>query len=113
MPEKKKAGIYLEHLDRILAGEKDVGSADNKEIEELLQLAKTMLNADLSKDSKIKERLKKQMFSKIEKNDELDDEDLDFVSAAFTGKTGGQKGGCPYCGSGSKKRKGKCPNCGI
>lgn len=95
MFEKAKADIYLAYLDRILAGEKDIGPIDDAEIDRLLLLAKTMLAADLSTDSKMRESLRKKLWVRIkEKNesslsgllrndDELDEDALNYVAAGI------------------------------
>ncbi|MHB9094531.1 MAG: hypothetical protein ACYC21_07645 [Eubacteriales bacterium] len=124
MAEEIKADIYLTYLERILAGEKDIGPVEDVEIEKLLLLAKTMLAADFSVNSKMRENLRKQILAQVSKNnkssltvlsgndDELDEEALEHVTAAgFVGQAGEQKESCPYCGSRSVRLEGKCPIC--
>ena len=124
MVEKTKADIYIAYLEQILAGEKDIGPVEDVEIEKLLLLAKTMLAADLSVNSKMRENLRKQLLAQVTKknksslsvlsgnDDELDEEDLNqVVAAGFAGQAGEQNESCPYCGSRAKKFEGKCPFC--
>lgn len=123
MTEKTKADIYLAYLDQILAGEKDIEPVEDVEIEKLLLLAKTMIAADLSVNSEMRENLRKQLLAQVTKknksslsvllrnDDELDEEALNYVAAGFPGQAGEQRESCPYCGSRSKKFEGKCPFC--
>lgn len=123
MDEKARADIYLAFLDRILAGERVSGPVEDVEIEKLLLMAKTMIAADLSVKSQMREKLRKQLLAQVTKgnksklsmllrdNDELDEEDLDYVAAGFGGQAGDQKDTCPYCGSRLQKLEGKCPFC--
>ena len=122
MNEKDKVDIYLEYLDQILSGEKDIGFVEDVEIEKLLSLAKTMLDADLSVNSEIRENLRNQLLAEVTKkskssfsvllrnDDELDEEALNYVAAGFTGQAGEQNDICVYCGSMSRRIKGKCPS---
>ena len=108
----KRADIYLDYLDKILAGKEDIGPVEDEEIEKLLLLAKAMIAADFSIDSKIKKNLKKQLLEHLaEKNDdeELDEKELEQVVAAGLGQCGKQRGICPYCGS--MVLTGKCILC--
>lgn len=125
MDEKTKAEIYLTYLDRILAGEKNIEPVEDVEIAKLLQLAETMIAADFSVNSKTRETLKKQLLAQVTKenksnltvlsknDDDLDEEDLDYVVAGFSGQVGEQMDICPRCGSRSKKQGGKCSLCGL
>lgn len=95
MDEKSKAEIYLKYLDRILAGEKVVAPVEDLEINELLLLARTMIDADLSVSTKTREKFRRQILEQIYKSnksswkvlstndDELNDEDLELVAAGF------------------------------
>lgn len=67
MTEKMQGDIYLAYLDQILAGEKDIGPIVEVEIEELLMLAKTMLAAGFSINSKTRERLRKRILDQVSK----------------------------------------------
>lgn len=117
MAEKIKADTYIAYLDQLLAGKKDIGPVNDIEIEKLLQLTQTMINADLSLNSKLRESLREQLLDAINSNpstfsrneDELDEEDLENVTAA--GQVGNQKEICPYCSSRSVKLEGRCPFC--
>lgn len=123
MAKKTKADIYMAYLDRILAGEKDFGPVEDAEIAKLLLLAKTMIAADFSVNSKIRENLRKQLVSQIKKenkssfsvratnDDELDEDTLDYVAAGFGRQAGEQKDICPYCGSKLTISAEKCPYC--
>lgn len=98
MDEKAKAEIYLKYLDRILAGEKVVAPVEELEINELLLLARTMIDADFSVSTKTREKLRKQILEQIYKSnksswkalsdndDELGDDDLDLIAAGFAQK---------------------------
>lgn len=119
MAEKIKADSYITYLDQILTGKKDIGPVDDVEIAKLLLLAKTIIEADLSFNSKLRENLRKQLLDQVSKksslavlsrnDDELDEEALNNVTAA--GQAGEQKDICPHCGSRSIKFEGKCPFC--
>ena len=121
MVEKAKMDIYIAYLEQILAGQMDIGPVEDEEIEKLLLLAKTMIAADLSVSSKMRENLRKQLLEHVIKkstldimlrnDDELDEEDLNLVAAGFEGQTGEENVTCPFCGSKSKKLQGKCPIC--
>ena len=123
MDEKAKADIYLAFLDRILAGEKVSGPVEDVEIEKLLLMAKTMIEADLSVKSQMREKLRKQLLTQVTKgntskismlfrdNDELDEEALDYVAAGFGGRDEEQRNICLFCGSRLQKLEGKCPCC--
>lgn len=122
MTERTKAELYLTYLDRILAGEKNIGLVENGEIAELIRLAKSMLAADFHDKSKIRETLRKQLLDRLSPEDkailavmskdsrkegEMTEEELTFVTAA------GQGGGniCPRCGASMAGMQGKCPFC--
>jgi NADH pyrophosphatase NudC (nudix superfamily) len=120
MDEKTKADIYMEYLEQILAGKKDIEFVEDIEIEGLLLLAKAVIAADLSANSRIREKLKKQLLAKVtigtslyltKNDDELGEEDLELVAAGFTNQAGEENKFCPYCGSKLKKFEGKCPFC--
>ncbi|MDW7674571.1 MAG: hypothetical protein SCK28_08565 [Bacillota bacterium] len=124
MDEKRKADIYLVLLDKILAGEKDIGPVEDIEVEKLLLLAKTMIAEDFSINSKTREKLRKQLLNLVIKknklslsvqpngDDELDEEALNSVTAAgLTGLDRVQKAICPYCGFKSKNLESRCPIC--
>lgn len=104
MAEQKKADVYIAYLEQILAGEEDIGPVEDVEIAKLLLLAKTMLAADFSVNSKTRAKLRQQILDQISKNnkssltvlsgndDELNEEDLEHVNAAgFAGQTEEQK----------------------
>ena len=120
MAEKIKVDIYIAYLDQLLVGETNNGPIEDEEIEMLLQLGKTMIEADFSVNSQLKENLKKQLLSQVVRESsisvlsrntgELDDEDLEQVAAGFTGQAGQQKDFCPYCGYRLTKSE-KCPVC--
>ena len=109
----------MAYLERILAGEKDIGPIEDIEIEQLLMLAKTMIAADLSVNIKIRENLRKQLLDQVIKRSnldvlsikdyELDEEDLEHITAA--GQPAEQKDICPYCGSRAMKFDGTCRFC--
>ncbi len=118
MAEKIKADSYIAYLERILAGEKDIGPIEDIEIEQLLMLAKTMIAADLSVNMKIRENLRKQLLASIKRSNldvlsskdyELDEEALEHITAA--GQQAEQKDICPYCGSRAINFDGKCRFC--
>ena len=124
MAEKTKADLYLAYLDQILAGENDIGLVDDVEIKELLLLAKTLMDTDLSMDSNLRENLRKQLLAQqlndnklnftvsLSDDGELDEDTLDYVVAAgFPEQAGEQKDSCPSCGSRLQKLDGKCPFC--
>ncbi|BBB90650.1 MAG TPA: hypothetical protein PKA28_09850 [Methylomusa anaerophila] len=122
MTERTKAELYLTYLDRILAGEKDIEPVEDGEIAELIRLAQTMIAADFSSKSKIREILRKQLLGRLSPEDkailavmandgrkegELLEEELNFVTAA------GQGVGniCPRCGANMGWVQRKCPFC--
>jgi len=117
--EKTKADIYMTYLDQILAGENDIGPVEDEEIAKLLLLAKAMIAANLNVNIKKKEGLKNQLLAHLSqknesglsvllRNDELDEENLNYVVAA--GEAGERKDICPHCGS-IKIMARKCPSC--
>ncbi|UNC92110.1 hypothetical protein [Candidatus Contubernalis alkaliaceticus] len=65
MKVEEKASIYLAYLDKILAGEDDIGPVKDVEIEKLLLMAKTMISADFSVDSKVRESLRKKLLAQL------------------------------------------------
>jgi hypothetical protein len=130
LDEKTKADMYIAYLDQILAGEKDIKPVEDVEIEKLLLLAKTMIAADVSVNSKTRENLRKKLLALLTKknksslrvlsknaaaadnDEELDEEALNYVAAAgFAGQAGEQQGICPYCSARTPKLGGKCPLC--
>ena len=119
MDEQIKADILMTYLDQVLAGITDIEPVEDEEIAELLRMARTLLAADLNVDIQKRENLRNQMLAQLNqkkttrlsvlpKNDELDEEALDYVAAA--GEIGKQKNMCPYCGA-LKVFPGKCPSC--
>jgi aspartate carbamoyltransferase regulatory subunit len=121
MAEKTKADIYITYLDQILAGEKDFEPIEDEEIAKLILLAKPMIANNLSINSKMREKLRKQLLAQLNEesnfsmrsrnDDELDDDTLDYVAAGFERQAGEQKDICPYCGSRVQDFGGKCPFC--
>ena len=114
MRETTKAELYLAYLDRILAGEKNIGPIEDTEIAKLLRLAQSMITADFSVQSEIRETLRKQLLDQISPNpgsdDELMEADLDYVTAA--GSEGqAEEDICLYCGARLNKFLRKCPLC--
>lgn len=121
MSDEEKAAIYLEYLDKILAGDNEIGHVEDAEILKLLQLARKMMDADFSADSKIREDLRKKFVEKLNESnkaalsapsikdeDELDEDVLANVSAAAGER---EKEICPYCGSMVSRLTGKCIFC--
>lgn len=118
MDEKKRVDTYLVYLDKILAGEQYIGPVEDREVEKLLQLAKTLIATDFSINSKIKEDLRERLVALIREKDksgaavltsnedELGDEDLDRVVAA--GPSG--QAICPCCGA-TLLLNGVCSSC--
>lgn len=116
MTNKRKADIYLTYLDQILAGEKDIGPVEDEEIAKLLLLAQSMIDADFSVNCQMKEKLKKQLLTKIAQfednfDGELKDDDLEFVTAGSAELANEFKGICPYCGTKLNNHNAKCPVC--
>ncbi|HHY28043.1 MAG TPA: hypothetical protein GX523_15110 [Desulfitobacterium dehalogenans] len=124
MNEKQQAEIYLTYLDRIIAGEKDLGLVEDPEIRNLLFLAQTMLTHDLSSNSKLRDSLREKILAQLGQADpvglrefnvegELGEEDLDYVAAGFSQQHGWQQ--CPRCGSRSRTitSEGRCPYCKL
>lgn len=120
MTERNKAELYLTYLERILAGEKDIGMAEDGEIAGLIRLSHTIVAADFSSKSTIRDSLRKQLILSTAdksipdimaniggKEGELTDEELTLVTAA------GQGSGsiCPRCGASVGGMQGKCPYC--
>ncbi len=121
MTEQDKANMYLACLDRLLAGEKDIGHIEDAEVSALLRLAQNMIDAGYSEDIKIRERLRKQLLAKIypvhgripaggwkdkqEPEDELTEDELMYVAAGLP------KDICPRCGARVDKAQGRCPVC--
>jgi len=121
MAEKIKADIYIAYLDQILAGKENIEPVEDEEVEKLLLLAKTMIDTDLSVNSKLREILRKQLLDQaikesslsllLKDDDKLDEEALDHVTAA--GEIDNQMGTCPYCGSRSINLEGNVLLAGI
>ncbi|AGA70034.1 hypothetical protein Desdi_2618 [Desulfitobacterium dichloroeliminans LMG P-21439] len=124
MNEKQKADAYLTYLEQIIAGEKDLGAVEDPEIRKLLFLAQTMLTNDLSSNSKIRDILKEKILAQLDQvnpvglrefsgDEELGEEDLDYVAAGFSQQSGWQE--CPRCGSRSRNITvdGRCPYCKL
>ncbi|ATW26573.1 hypothetical protein [Candidatus Formimonas warabiya] len=125
MTEMTKAEIYLTYLDQILAGEKDIGPVEDTEVAKLLQLAQSMITADFSVHSEIRETLRKQLLDQIspednfiladilkdeqEAEDELTEEELMYAAAGLPEEAG--ENICPRCGARMNKMHGKCPVC--
>jgi len=121
MTEKAKAELYLAYLDRILAGEKDIGPVEDDEIAELLRLAQSMIAVDLSVDIKIREALREQLLIRISPADyailidalkeenELTEEELGYAAAGLPGQA--EENICPYCGARLTINMGRCPFC--
>lgn len=121
MTEKTKAELYLAYLDRILAGEKDVGPVEDGEIAKLLRLAQSMIAVDISVNSEIRETLRKQLLTRISPADnailidalkeenELTEEELRYVAAGLPGQAG--ENICPSCGAKLTNSLGRCPFC--
>ncbi|CDX00146.1 Hypothetical protein DPCES_0259 [Desulfitobacterium hafniense] len=124
MNEKQQAEIYLTYLERLIAGEKDLGVVEEPEIRKLLFLAETILTHDLSSNSKLRDSLKEKILAQLgqvnpvdlrefSRDEELTEEDLEYVAAGFSQQLGWQK--CPRCGSRLGKSTGdrECPNCKL
>ncbi|HOE55987.1 MAG TPA: hypothetical protein PLL98_02890 [Bacillota bacterium] len=111
MTRKTKAELYLAYLDRILAGEKDIGPVEDEEVAKLLRLAQSMIAVDSSVDSKIRESLKKQLLEHIRQGieDELTEEELMYAAAGLPGETGRKT--CPRCGARFNGLQERCPVC--
>lgn len=120
-----KAELYLSYLDRILAGEKDIGPVEDAEIAKLFRLAQSMYAVDFSVQSEIRETLRKQLLDQISprdksilaiiledkpgSDDELMEADLDYVTAGWEGQA--EENICPCCGARLNKFQRKCPLC--
>lgn len=122
MNEKQQADSYLAYLERMIAGEKDLGGVEEPEIRKLLFLAETILTQDLSSNSKLRGSLKEKILAQLGQanpvglrefsgDEELAEEDLEYVAAGFAQQLGWQE--CPRCGSRLKNSAGDrgCPNC--
>ncbi|CVK19417.1 hypothetical protein SPSPH_027670 [Sporomusa sphaeroides DSM 2875] len=122
MTEGTKAELFLSYLDRILAGETDLGPVADGELAGLIRLAQSMVAADLSSNSKIRESLRQQLLGRLSPTDtvslaavaddgrpegELTEAELELVTAAGAGV--GTV--CPRCGASEGGRQGKCPCC--
>ncbi|MEL1134040.1 hypothetical protein AAC978_02560 [Desulfitobacterium sp. THU1] len=122
MNERQQAETYMIYLEQIIAGEKDLGLVEDPEIRKLLFLAQTMLTHDLSANSKVRDSLKEKILAQLDQakpvdlrefsgDEELGEEDLDYVAAGFSQQLSWQE--CPRCGSRSRNITvdGRCPNC--
>jgi len=123
MTEKTKAELYLAYLDRILAGEKDIGPVEDVEVAKLLRMAQSMMGVDSSVNSQIRESLRKQLLEWISPpdnsilalkdkqglEDELTEEELMYVAAGLPGEGG--ENICSRCGARFNRMQGKCPVC--
>lgn len=72
----------------------DIGLLEDTEICKLLQVAKSMIAADFSVNTEIREALRKKIL---------------YVAAGWAGKAGEET--CPFCGAMIKTLQGKCPLC--
>lgn len=119
MTDQTKADLYLVYLDRILAGEKDIGPVEDVEIAELLRLAQNMIAVDISVNSEIRENLRKELLERIFQTDhyiqeleyELTEEELQYAAAGLQGQDG--ENICPRCGARRTMGLGSCPHCGY
>jgi hypothetical protein len=125
MVEETKAELYLAYLDRVLAGEKDIGPVEDTEVAELLRLAQIMITVDISVNSEIRDSLQKQLLERISQadhwvlagplednhglEDELTDEELQYAAAGLQGQA--VENICPRCGTRFSRLQGKCPVC--
>jgi hypothetical protein len=110
MNEKMKAEQYLKYLDRILAGEKELGVIEDRDVGELLQFAKKLITVDFSVKSKIRDHLRHQLINilssmdksvqnmtsdnLLEDEDELLEEELSLAAAGSP--ESGWKGSCSF-----------------
>lgn len=69
MTERTKAERYLEYLDQILEGDKELGVIEDNEVGELLQTAKKLIAVDFSMKSKIRDRLRRQLITILSSRD--------------------------------------------
>ena len=119
MTDQTKAELYLIYLDRILAGEKDIGPVEDVEIAELLRLAQNMIAVDTSVNNEIRENLRKELMERIsqadhniqELEDELTEEELQYAAAGLQGQAG--ENICPRCGVRRTMSLESCPHCGY
>lgn len=125
MTDETKAELYLAYLDRILAGENDIGAIEDADVADLLRLAQNIIAVDISMNSEIRERFRKELLDRIfraddfvfdgvlkdkpDLEDELTDEILEYASAGLPGQAGEII--CPRCGSRFNNLHGKCPAC--
>lgn len=119
MTDLTKAEQYLIYLDRILAGEKDIGPVADVEVAALLRLAQNMIAVDISVNSEIRENLRKELLERIsqadhyiqELEDELTEEELQYAAAGLQGLA--TENICPRCGARRTMSLGSCPHCGY
>lgn len=125
LTEKTKAEIFLTCLDRILAGEKDIGPVEDTEVAELLRLAQNMIAADINMSSKKKASLRKLLLEHIsqanlyvlpgtlqaEQGSELTEEELEYAAAGLQVRY--DVNICPRCGIGFDRRQSRCLVCGY
>ena len=122
MTEKEKAELYLAYLDRILAGEKDIGPVEDGEIAKLLRLTQSMIAVDSNVGIEIREALRKQLLILISPADyavsidalkgenELTEEELKYAAAGLPGQA--VENICRHCGARLTISQGRCPFCG-
>lgn len=125
MTDETKADLYLTYLDRVLAGEKDIGPVEDAEVAKLLRLAQNMIAVDIRVNGEIRESLRKKLLNRIFRadhfisagflkdkpglEDELTEEELGYAAAGQQGQAGEYI--CPRCGVRLGKLQGKCPAC--
>ncbi len=64
MKSRDRAKLYLACLDRVLAGEKDIGPVEDKEIAVLLHHSKAMLTVSACVDGRLQECLRRSLWEK-------------------------------------------------
>lgn len=116
MTENSKAKWFLDYLDRILAGDKDVRDIEDNEVGRLLKLAKNLTTVDFSIKSEYKDSLRQHILNilssqdnrtsnvwdvnRCEEEDELSDEELSLAAAGLAVDKGNSVCGlsacCPY-----------------
>lgn len=116
MTENIKAELYLDCLDRILAGGKDIRDIEDDEVGRLLQFAKNLITVDFSIKSEIKDNLRQQLLNMLslqdnrtskvwdinrgEDVDELSEEELSLAAAGLAvdqrNSNCGLSACCPY-----------------
>lgn len=117
MRENAKAKLYLDRLDKVLAGNNDLMDVEDVEVKSLLKLARKMILVDVSIKSEVKELLRQRLLnilsmqdSKVinfavsdrrqEDTDELSEEELSLAAAGMAVNPGNSKCSlyacCPY-----------------